>query len=57
VTTVQFGDNFFFAQIPDTTATSDNFPTGPYKLDAYDSSGAQVASVDLNALHRPFGKR
>ena len=57
VTAVPFADDFFFAQISDTTATSDDFPAGPYKLNAYDSSGAQVAGVDLNALRRPFERR
>jgi len=54
---VPFADDFFFAQIFEATATSDDFPAGPYKLNAYDSSGTQVAGVDLNALHRPFERR
>ncbi|MFL5952626.1 MAG: hypothetical protein ACJ76I_00765 [Gaiellaceae bacterium] len=48
---VLLADNFFFAQIAQTSASTDAFPAGPYTLDAYDASGAKVASIDLNELH------
>lgn len=53
---VSYRDSFFFAQLPVTTpgprVGSLPLPAGPWVLTGYDSSGNQVARIDLNERHR-----
>jgi hypothetical protein len=54
-TPVGFADDYFFAQIPGTSASADTLPAGgPFTLIGYDSSGVEVASVSLNELQAKF---
>jgi hypothetical protein len=54
-TPVSFGGNYFFVQIPGTSATASALPDrGPFTLIGYDAAGHQVASVDLDAPNNSF---
>lgn len=54
--TVDYRDNFFFAQLPATTpgprVGDVPLPDGPWVLTGYDAAGRQVYRVDLNALQK-----
>ncbi len=50
-----FVDNYFFAQLPGTSADPNRLPgTEDYALVAYDADGHEVARESIADAHKPF---
>ena len=44
---VASGSGFFLVQLPDSPASGELPPGGPYTLVAYDAAGREIATLDL----------